>query len=543
MRVLPTIDRELRMAARHPFTFWLRLLGLGAVLVGCAVFAVTRGFQASLGSQLFAHLHFALCAAIWIFVPFLTADCISRERREGTLGLLFLTPLRPEDIVIAKGVAHGLRALTLWLAVLPVLTLPFLLGGASGTEAFLSTALNFSALCWSLGAGLLASTLSRVRSRVLVYAAFLSALFCLGFVAAYMFVTLVSLYPTGWLRQLMHGGLDRLVGEGIWLVTDAGGVWVRVLGSTGSSSGMRWLWATGGTGLLSLLGLALVIRVAAWRVRRVWQEEPLSARIVWLEKKFCKPVFFQRVYRFWMQHKLERNPVGWLEQRTWTGRLVTWGWLGLVTCIYCAAFTGNQWIPDLLDMHQLIGALLGGSLALSAAGSFRRERETGVLELLLVSPVSEAAIIAGRVRGLWGQFLPSIGLLIGVWLYLASLFSISGRSYQEGDQWAAVFFYTSVFLGVPVIGLYYSLSCRGFITAVLATIAMGLLLPALLGAILGWLLWLHAESGYVSGASYNWSMRPSGAAALFLLTLSGFCGRRLHRRLQRRSFPLERTAT
>ena len=54
--------------------------------------------------------------AIWVLVPLLVADCLSRERREGTLGLLFLTPLTANDIVIAKGLSHGLRAVTLCFA-------------------------------------------------------------------------------------------------------------------------------------------------------------------------------------------------------------------------------------------------------------------------------------------------------------------------------------------------------------------------------------------------------------------------------------------
>ncbi len=540
MNVVPVIARELRIAGRHPFSYWLRLLGVAAVVVGCVVFAFTHGFQPSLGSQLFAHLHFALFAAIWIFVPFLTADCISGERREGTLGLLFLTPLKAGDIVVAKGVAHGLRALTLWLAVLPVLTLPFLLGGASGTEVFLSTTLNFAALCWSLGAGLLASTLSRVWSRAVVYAAFLSVLLCLGFAVLYATITIASLYPANWLPRLLGGGLDRLIGEGVWLVTDLGGAWNRLLGSSARARGVTWLWTSAGASLLSLLGLLLVIRLAARRVRQVWQEEPASARILWLEKSFCTPLFFRGLFRAWMQHKLERNPVGWLEQRTWSGRLVTWGWLGLVTCLYCAAFTGNHWIPAAVDMHQLVGALLGGSLALTAAGSFRRERETGVLELLLVSPVGEAAIIGGRLRGLWAQFLPSIALLVTVWFYLASLFTLSGASYGEAEQWPVMYFYASAFVSVPVIGLYYSLSCRTFITAFLATLGVGLFLPGVLAGFVGWLLWVRSANGFAPGSSYEWSMRPSGGAALCLLGLAATCCNRLYNRLQRRAFPLER---
>jgi len=73
------------------------------------------------GKDLFRSLHIGLQLAIWFLVPLLTADCISRERRENTLGLLFLTPLGAFDIVIAKSLVHALRGVLLWLAVLPVL--------------------------------------------------------------------------------------------------------------------------------------------------------------------------------------------------------------------------------------------------------------------------------------------------------------------------------------------------------------------------------------------------------------------------------------
>src|SRR5947208_14027660 len=131
MIVLPIIARELRAAARHSFTYYLRALGVGALLLASLFFGLQNGFGPTLGGRLFGNLHLTLFFAIWILVPLLTADCISRERREGTLGLLFMTPLKGTDIVVAKSLAHGLRAMSLWLAVLPVLTIPFILGGVS----------------------------------------------------------------------------------------------------------------------------------------------------------------------------------------------------------------------------------------------------------------------------------------------------------------------------------------------------------------------------------------------------------------------------
>ena len=119
-------------------------------MLASLLFGLHFGFEPALGSRLFAALHSTLFGAIWVLVPLLTADCISRERREGTLGLLFLTPLKGTDIVVAKGLVHGLRAMTLWLAVLPVLTVPFLMGGVSWSEAAMSALMNANAMCWAL---------------------------------------------------------------------------------------------------------------------------------------------------------------------------------------------------------------------------------------------------------------------------------------------------------------------------------------------------------------------------------------------------------
>src|SRR5215204_824646 len=160
MPVMPVIARELRSSARHPFTFHLRTVGAAALVLTSLVFGLNHGFGPHLGGRLFASLHLTLFLGTWILVPLLTADCISRERREGTLGLLFLTLLKPQDVVIAKSLAHGLRALTLWFAVLPVLMIPLLLGGVGWTEAIMSVLINFSTLCCALAAGLVGSAWS-----------------------------------------------------------------------------------------------------------------------------------------------------------------------------------------------------------------------------------------------------------------------------------------------------------------------------------------------------------------------------------------------
>ena len=525
MNVLPVIARELRASARQPFTYYVRALGATALLLASLLFGAYRGFEIGLGRQLFGALHCTLFCAIWLLVPMLTADCISRERREGTLGLLFLTPLKGTDIVVAKGLAQGLRSLTLGLAVVPVLGIPFLLGGVSRTEALMSVVINANAMSWALAAGLLASAWSKVWLRALVAAAFLVVAF-----------VLILSTAAGWFVLQAYGGgfssqpfsiWDQVLQYGIDFLIDARGEWAAY---TRGASVSRLFWALGEGTVFSLMALVTAVLAAGAKTRRSWQEEPPSRRRIWWQQTFCTPVLWLAFFRPWMRRKLERNPIGWLEQRTWSGRLVTWAWFAVLISIYSTVLTYRSSFDDTNAVQETIAWLLAGSMAMSAAGSFRRERETGVLELLLVSPLGENQIISGRLRGLWGQFLPAVGLLLAVWIFFSTFLPHACN--------AGAFMYAAVsFLTVPVFGLYFSLRCRHFITAFLATVTIGLLLPIVLSEVLAAVQWAY---GY-SYSEFPWILRPSWGGAVCQGLLAVFCWVRLFLRLKHRTFPLERT--
>ena len=59
---------------------------------------------------------YCLLAGLWT-----TTDTLTREKTDGTLGLLFLTDLRGYDVVLGKMFSGSLRSFYGVLAVLPVL--------------------------------------------------------------------------------------------------------------------------------------------------------------------------------------------------------------------------------------------------------------------------------------------------------------------------------------------------------------------------------------------------------------------------------------
>ena len=155
-QIPPLIARELLAYSRQPWTYWLRLLSaLGAVSV-LGIIATTgrnRLGQAD-GRSLFAG-----STAILFFVASLnglrsTSDCIASERRQGTLGLLFLADLKLSTILISKLVTNSMRNAWAFLGTLPILGLCLLLGGVSGL-VFVQSVLAVLAAAWlSLMVGL-----------------------------------------------------------------------------------------------------------------------------------------------------------------------------------------------------------------------------------------------------------------------------------------------------------------------------------------------------------------------------------------------------
>src|SRR3954464_6612207 len=136
MTFLPIVGRELRVAARQRNTYWIRTgAALGGIAIGAWIMLMPFFHDnRTLGPALFVSLSILTFAYSLLIGVLRTADCLSEEKREGTLGLLFLTDLKGYDIVLGKLAATSLNAIYGTLAIVPLMAIPILLGGVTNAE-------------------------------------------------------------------------------------------------------------------------------------------------------------------------------------------------------------------------------------------------------------------------------------------------------------------------------------------------------------------------------------------------------------------------
>ncbi|MEA2686150.1 MAG: type transport system permease protein, partial [Actinomycetota bacterium] len=141
----PVLARELKQRMRGRLT-WVVLTGYLAVLALILRFVYLGASEslgsdfgdplasASVGRSIFHWLLFFMLMLVCFIVPGLTASAISGERERQTLVSLQVTLLRPRSIVLGKLLSSLAFTTFLVVASLPLLSVPFLVGGVSVTE-------------------------------------------------------------------------------------------------------------------------------------------------------------------------------------------------------------------------------------------------------------------------------------------------------------------------------------------------------------------------------------------------------------------------
>ena len=167
-------------------------------------------------------------------------------------------------------------------------------------------------------------------------------------------------------------------------------------------------------------------------------------------------------------------------------------------------------------------------LAFSAVASFHRERQTGALELLLVTPIKTAALIRGRLWGLLGHFLPAFAILLLCWFFAPYDYLPRQRHFAT--------LALALFLTTPVIGLFFALTRVNFFVSWILTFALGVALPFMVADDLRRPVWLFVRAHFPPGLIPNFDAFFFGMIVAVEIAWAG-CGLLLlHRNLTRRTF-------
>lgn len=480
MRFLPIVERELRLFARRPRCYYARSVTAAiasCIAAGTIIVQISAGaLPSEVGANLFSILSLLAFGFALLAGPFITADSLSSENRDGTLGLLFLTHLRSHDIVIGKLVSTGLPSLFWPLAIIPVMSFSFPMGGLPQPVFWRMCLLLAVTLLFSLGVGLFVSSLCtkgyRAITGTLVLTAFITA----------------GLPALGTLIPLANPLLVFSPAHAYWTCFEAN--YAATPGGYMSSV------------FCVLIQTALLVFGAVIALPKSWRVGSRKSRSAGMLKAIgdigiSPPEGKER------EDMLRLNPILWLANRNRRRRAFIW--FGFALLVF-GILASMELLPRSLPLGPLLFFTLFGFhtiikfwIARTACHRFAEDRQNGALELILTSPVTERSIIQGWLTGLKQRFMGPVVALVAVdlILFVTGMTSMGGTIQLDVAFLATIGLFIADSYTLCWVGFWFGLSSPTPTRAFYATIGFVLVLPwvAFLG-IVGGLGILQSGGGF-----------------------------------------------
>ena len=491
MTLLPIVARELRVAARRKATYYMRTFVAGGVItISALVFLMLHTESPKeLGKVLFAFVSGTVLFFCALIGGGLTADCLSEEKREGTLGLLFLTDLTGFDVVMGKLASTSVNAFYSLLAVMPVLALPLLLGGVSPGEFQRVVLVCVNTMFLSLTTGLCVSSVSHHARKAIG-----------GAMALMLLLTLGIPVLGGWLDFKYH---IRWAETAFTLQSPVLGMIHAFDRDYRTHADQFWSSLI----LIHLIAWAC-LGLASRAAKRTWQDRPKS----------IKPGGWRAAWRTWLlgsaterralrRRLLRINPFLWrVGRERWRGYAV---WLAMaivgIVWLWGALNLGHDWFgqPSYFVTGFLLMIGLKLAVASEAGHALGQDRWSGALELVLATPLSVGEIVGGQLLALKRQFLAPACVTLGLCFLFLLLTLADNTSGMVGEErlgmvslWVAgmIVFVTDC-AALAVVGMWHGLTQRHPSRAASTTMAWVLGLPwavYLLGVL--WAVMLNRRS-------------------------------------------------
>lgn len=474
MTVLPVVAREMSVMARRKSMYWSRWLTAIVALLVMLWLLVLSSSSISF-SELGASIFFILTTLCFVFTAVAgmqaTADCLSEEKREGTLGLLFLTDLKGFDVIAGKLAASSFHAVLVLIGIIPMLSLAFLLGGVTLQQFGLVALVLCNTLFLSLSLGVLVSSVSENERKAMVGAfVCLFVLFFGPFLLTFALRNylgpineLPAASPIYSFAAVHHPGSGTFQIKYFWPSL----VWTHLL---------AWLF---------LFCAALILP-------RCINPVP-SRRLLRLRNFVDKFVYGRNEQR--RKHRatlLDRNAFLWLASRERIKPKYAWLIIGFFLGLYAWIYLQfDDMLFDLMvgtAMMLLIHLVLKVWVASEVCSRLIQDRRSGALELLLSTPLSVRDIAKGQSMALRRVFLKPILLLLllEVVLFISGLNlprQLDSRGVRTGVYIALIGTFLADLWALKWVGLWLSLTGKSIERVLLATLLRVLVLPWLIYAL------------------------------------------------------------
>ena len=488
---LPIVERELGIASRNLGSWLSRwIIAIVAVCFG----GLWLGMAYSVGGMMKGDVFFAILAwACFVYCLlaglWTTSDTLTREKTDGTLGLLFLTDLRGYDVVLGKMITASLKSFYGVLAVLPVLALPLLMGGVTNDQFWRTAGALLNILIFSLSMGMFFSALSWSSGRAVFWTFF--SLFSVTM------LPLIHLWLGGTASAL------NFVSPGFAMANAS----APVIGTPAAGFSGHWAWLGSG---LAVSGMLLVL--ASWTISHRWRETKLRPQT---------PSLGERTDGDRLQSSAERqsailnaNPVGWLVWRVRSFRtsrrllmalMITIGLVLPGFVVLAGAGIDDLWI--FMGSLVWVGSFwIRLEVARHAVTTIHEAKASGALEQILVTPVDEKEFRRGHFAAMvrfwmWPVILlaslPIVAALFSMfmegWIFDDALFGVSIMGLMSGL--IAVVFFGDLF-ALYYSGCWFALRSSNYSAAFWKTFGFVYLLPTIGSVLFCWMgqfIWLITD--------------------------------------------------
>jgi ABC-type transport system involved in multi-copper enzyme maturation permease subunit len=463
--ILPVARRELRAAARNPRIYvWRVRVGIIELLVAAVLSMAGPGTGSGRSFWFLAGVALVFCLLDGLRKA---ADSVSVEKREGTLGLLFLSGIGGFEVVLGKLISALVRSMNGLLAFVPILALTLLLGGTTGAEFWRVVLVLVATLTASTALCLLVSALSTEES----------AVWALAVLAA-----LCALPP------LVFGVSGRMAHNAF--LSDLAALSPIVLFNAASASSMlfstRPFWmGIGGVFLVSVLSLFAASRIVRWS----WRERDRSStkRNLFRGRSAGVPRPARKSRK---RDLLDINPYYWLAFNPRQHRI----YLGIFIAVLglFAAISGYVTLTGQLSngtrrleaaapaaLMLMLGVLFVISavrVASQSSSMLVEARRSGFLELSIGTPIRPADILKGQWAALRRTIVPILFIAAG--LAAITIFLLFSRPWG-GLIASGLLLIQAVLLLYLLgwVGIWMALSSKTAGRAFFKTLVIGLVAP------------------------------------------------------------------